>query len=64
MYIILLIPVGHSIAAGVLGIIVLQAMGGYRWLTKIGVAIGMGLGSYLLFDILFKVHLPKGILFG
>ncbi|MFC1817024.1 tripartite tricarboxylate transporter TctB family protein [Thermodesulfobacteriota bacterium] len=60
-YVVMLSIAGHAIAAAVLSLIALQAIGGFRWYVKLGIAIALGIGSQLLFHSLLKVPLPKGI---
>lgn len=61
VYVVMLIVAGYVIAAVVISLIALRAMGGFRWYVNVGIAVAMGLGSYLLFDTLLKVPLPRGI---
>ena len=63
IYLILLQLVGNAIAGGLTCLVVLQTMGGLHWYTKIGAAAAMGLGCYVLFDMILKVPLPRGIWF-
>ncbi len=64
MYVVLLPYSGHGIAAVVVTLIALQAMGGLGWPLKIGLTIAIALGSYYLFNVLLNVPLPRGIWFG
>jgi len=61
-YVLLLPYAGHLLSSIVVVFVVLQAMGLTSWPMKIGFAITLALGSYLLFDVLLKVPLPRGIL--
>lgn len=63
LYLTLLELVGDAIAGGLTSLVVLQTMGGFRWYTKIGAAAAMGLGCYVLFDMILKVPMPRGIWF-
>ncbi len=54
---------GHALSATLVTLVVLQVMGQRRWLSKIGLALLFGVGSYYLFGLLFGVPLPAGALF-
>jgi len=62
-YILLLPYVGHSIAATLLILVALQAIGGQRWPMKIVLSVAIGFGSYYLFNTLLGTTLPRGIWF-
>lgn len=61
VYIVIAFVAGHAIAATLVNLIVLQAIGGFRWYVNLGIAIAIGFGSYFFFDSLLQVPLPKGI---
>ncbi len=53
---------GYLLAGALLTLAALHSMGVRAWVYKVGVAIAMTLASYLLFEIVLGVPLPKGIL--
>jgi putative tricarboxylic transport membrane protein len=59
-YAVLLPYLGHPLAAALLTLVVLHAMGLRRWWVKIGVALAVGLGSQYVFAALLGVPLPTG----
>ena len=59
-YIVLLVPLGQPIAGTLTGLLVMQVMGLANWPLKIGLALAMGLGSYLVFTTLLGYPLPAG----
>ncbi len=62
-YVLLLPYVGHPFSGTMLSLLVLHFMGLPRWPVRVGLAIGIGLGSYYIFSILLGVPLPVGIWF-
>ena len=60
-YIILLPYAGHAIAATIVILVALQAIGGQRWPMKIVLSVAIGFGSYYLFNTLLGTPLPRGI---
>jgi len=63
-YIVFLVPLGQPIAGTLTSLSVMQVMGLANWPLKIGLALAMGLGSYLVFTTLLGYPLPAGKWFG
>jgi putative tricarboxylic transport membrane protein len=59
-YAVLLPYLGHPLAATLLTLVVLHAMGLRTWSAKIAVALTVGLGSQYVFAVLLGVPLPTG----
>ncbi len=60
----LLLPwLGHPVAASLITLAVLQLMRLQGWALKLGLALGLGLGSYYLFAVVLGVPLPTGLWF-
>jgi putative tricarboxylic transport membrane protein len=53
---------GYLLAGALLTLAALHSMGVRSWFYKVGVAIAMTLASYILFEVVLGVPLPKGIL--
>jgi len=60
-YVIIMPHLGHLIAAGLVSLVTLRAMGEFRWTTSIAIAVGIALGSYLLFSIILNIPFPREI---
>jgi len=60
-YVVLLPYVGHPVAATLVTLAVLQVMHVRGWVLKVGLSLGLGLGSYYLFAVVLGVPLPAGI---
>ncbi len=59
-YVVLLVPVGHLIAATFLGGGSLWILGRRPWWTAAGLGIGLSIGSWVLFDLVLGLPLPAG----
>jgi len=64
VYIIILPYAGHMFGGIIVTFAALQAVGLIRWYTKLILTLFIPVGSFLLFDTILGVSLPKGILFG
>lgn len=62
VYIFILDLVGYIIATTILSAIVLQIMDTKPWWVLAAVSLVLSIGSYILFDWLLGVTLPKGML--
>ncbi len=62
-YVLLLQYVGHPVGGTLLTLVVLQIMGMRGWPAKIGISLGVGLGSFYVFSVLLGVPLPAGLWF-
>ncbi len=60
VYVFLVDPIGIYLASFLLIAVFMKWIGRYSWATTIGVAIGMPLVSYMVFEKWFLVPLPKG----
>ncbi len=60
IYVFLVDPIGIYISSFLLIAVFMKWIGGYNWATTLGVAIGMPLVSYFVFEKWFLVPLPKG----
>ncbi len=60
-YLLLLPYLGHAFNGTLVALVVLHFTGLRRWTLKIGLALGIGLGSYYLFSSVLNVPLPAGI---
>ena len=64
VYIIILPYAGHMFGGIIVTFAALQVVGGIKWYTKLILTLLIPVGSFLLFDTILGVSLPKGILFG
>lgn len=64
IYVLTFNPLGYVLATFILSAIVLWIMDTRPWWTLAGVSLGLALASYILFDRLLGVTLPKGIMPG
>jgi len=64
IYILTLDILGYIIATVILSAIVLHLMDTKPWWVLLGISLGLALASFLLFDRLLGVILPKGTLIG
>jgi putative tricarboxylic transport membrane protein len=62
IYAMLLNPVGFLITTILFIGFLLKAVESQRWYVVVAVAGSASMGSYLIFDVLLKVQLPKGLL--
>ena len=62
-YVLLLPYLGYPLNATLLSLTILQVMGLRKWPVKAGLALGIGLGSYILGRYLLGIPMPTGILF-
>lgn len=55
--------IGYVLSSMIVTLIILQIMGYGRWPVKVGLAVGIGLGSYIILKYLLGIQLPLGIFF-
>jgi hypothetical protein len=60
VYVVLVKPVGIYVASTLFITYFMRWLGRYRWAVAIGVALAVSTVFYCLFEIWFKVPLPKG----
>ena len=59
-YVVLLVPVGHLVAAALLGGASLWILGRRPWWAAAGLGIALSVGSWVLFDLVLGLPLPAG----
>lgn len=60
VYVALIKPIGIYVASSVFIAFFMRRLGRYPWITTAGVAVGVSLVFFLLFEVWFKLPLPKG----
>jgi hypothetical protein len=60
VYVILVKPIGIYVASTLFITYFMRRLGHYRWPVAIGVAVAVSAVFYSLFEVWFKVPLPKG----
>jgi hypothetical protein len=60
VYVILVKPIGIYVASTLFIAYFMRWLGRYRWPVAIGVAVAVSAVFYGLFEVWFKVPLPKG----
>jgi hypothetical protein len=60
IYVALIPFIGIYVASALLIVAFMRWLGRYSWLASIGVAIGMPIVTFLMFEMWFLVPLPKG----
>lgn len=60
IYVFLVDPIGIYISSMLLIGVFMKWIGGYSWATTLGVAIGVPVAAYFIFEKWFLVPLPKG----
>lgn len=58
----LLEPLGFLVASLLLLLFLLRAIAGQRWGVAVAVGVGASVSSYLLFDRLLRLPLPRGLI--
>lgn len=61
-FIAVLVPLGYLLAASLYSLVLLYWVSRYRLWSAIGLALCLGVGSWLVFGKLFETPLPTGIL--
>lgn len=62
-YILFLPYVGHLVAATVVALVVLRAMGLIRWWLLGSLGVALAVGTHFLFAVWLRVPLPQGVWF-